>query len=325
MTSDPAGRATNIGGMSSVLRRARKSIGPARRKARQLTSRARMLPSFLIIGAQRAGTTSLAAYVGSHPDVEGPGAADPSLYWVKELHFFDENYWRGTDWYRAFFPLIARQRAARLRGRNLACGEATPYYLFHPAVPERVAETIPDVRLIALLRNPVERAYSHYQHARKLRMEKLSFEEAVEAEPERLAGLDEELRKIRPERTKDGRRVHHHHLHRAYVSRSLYADQLERWLTYFPRDQLLVLRSEDFLARPNETFAEVFAFLGVRPWKVPGYEARNVGSYAPIDPSLRARLEERFAEPNARLAELLGRDFGWAPISEVRQAEPRRA
>ena len=113
MTSDPAGRATNIGGMSSVLRRARKSIGPARRKARQLTSRARMLPSFLIIGAQRAGTTSLAAYVGSHPDVEGPGAADPSLYWVKELHFFDENYWRGTDWYRAFFPLIARQRAAR--------------------------------------------------------------------------------------------------------------------------------------------------------------------------------------------------------------------
>lgn len=314
-----------IGPMSGVLRRARKSVRPAQRSLRHLTSQARMLPTFLIIGAQRAGTTSLAAYVGRHPDVKGPRSADPSLYWVKELHFFDENYWRGTDWYRAFFPLIARERTARLRNRNLACGEATPYYLFHPAVPERVAATIPEVRLIALLRNPVERAYSHYQHARKLGMEKLSFEEAVEAEPQRLSGLDEELRKIRPERKKDGRRTYHHHLHRAYVSRSLYADQLERWFTYFSREQFLVLRSEDFLARPDEAFAQVFSFLGVRPWKVPGYEARNVGSYAPIDPEFRARLEDRFAEPNARLAELLGRDFGWAPIAGASQAEQRSA
>jgi hypothetical protein len=314
-----------IGRMSGVYRRAKKSVRPAQRRIRHLTSQARMLPTFLIIGAQRAGTTSLAAYVGRHPDIEGPRAADPSLYWVKELHFFDENYWRGTDWYRAFFPLIARERAARLRNRNLACGEATPYYLFHPAVPERVAETIPEVRLIALLRNPIERAYSHYQHERRLRLEKLSFEEAIEAEPKRLAGLEEELHKVRPGRTKEGSRVHHHHFHRAYVSRSLYAEQLERWLAHFPREQLLVIRSEDFLVRPDETFAQVFSFLGVRPWKIPSYEARNVGSYAPIDPDFRARLEERFAEPNARLAELLGRDFGWAPVAGASQAEQRSA
>jgi hypothetical protein len=325
MTSEPTRGTAKIGGMSSVLRRAKKRTRPIRRKARRLTSGARMLPSFLIIGAQRAGTTSLFAYVGRHPDVELPRDADASLHWVKELHFFDDNYWRGTDWYRAFFPLVLRQRAARLRGRNLVCGEATPYYLFHPAVPERVAATLPDVRLIALLRNPVERAYSHYQHSRKLKVEKLSFEEAVEAEAARIGGLEEELKKDQPGTTAKGHRAHHHHLHRAYVTRSLYADQLERWLEHFPREQLLVVRSEDFLVQPDETFAQVFGFLGVRPWKVPSYEARNVGSYAPIDPEFRARLEARFAEPNARLSELLGRDFGWAPVAGASQGERRSA
>ena len=276
-----------------------------------------MLPTFLIIGAQRAGTTTLFAHVRRHPDVEPPRADGPSVNSLKELHFFDENYWRGTGWYRAFFPLVASQLAAQLRGRRMICGEATPYYLFHPQVPKRVAETIPNARLIALLRNPVERAYSHYQHERKLGMEDLSFEAAVEAETERLAGLEEALAKVKPERTKEGRRIHHHHFHRAYVNRSLYANQLERWLAYFPREQLLVLRSEDFLARPDETFGEVFAFLGVRPWKVPGYEARNVSSYAPIDPALRARLEQQFAEANARLSQLLGRELAWAPATEA--------
>ena len=204
-------------------------------------------------------------------------------------------------------------------------GEATPDYLFHPAVPERVAATIPDVRLIVLLRNPVERAYSHYQHMRKRQAEKLSFEEAIEAEPQRLAAFDDHLMKVQPDTTKEGYRRHHHHRHRAYVSRSIYADQLERWLAYFPLEQLLVLRSEDFFARPAETFAQVFAFLGVRPWEVPSHEARNVGSYAPIDPAFRSRLEQRFAEPNARLAALLGRDFCWYPAEAAAQAERRSA
>jgi hypothetical protein len=145
-------------------------------------------------------------------------------------------------------------------------------------------------------------------------METLSFEEAVEAEAERLAGLEEALAKVKPERTAEGRRIHHHPFHRAYVSRSLYADQLEHWLAVFRREQLLVLRSEDFLTRPDEIFAEVFAFIGVRPWQVPGYEVRNVGSYAPVDPALRApRADVRRAE--RRPVELLGQDFSWASVT----------
>ena len=286
---------------------------PVRRRARHATRRSRLLPSFLIIGAQRAGTTTLWTYLRRHPDIVGPRTADASVFWPKELHFFDENYWRGVDWYRAFFPLAARQRALRLVGRDVVCGEGTPYYMFHPAVPERVAATLPDVRLVALLRNPVERAYSHYQLMVKTGRENLTFEEAIAAEPERLAGLEEELAKVKPGVDGQGNRRHRHHRHHAYVGRGLYAEQLERWLAHFPREQLLVLRAEDFQARPDEVYERVFSFLGVRPRPVRDYEPRNVASYAPIEPELRARLEERFAQPNARLAGLLGGDFSWDP------------
>jgi hypothetical protein len=303
---------------------------PVRRRFRHATRHRRLFPAFLIIGAQRAGTTTLYTYLRRHPDVTGPRYADSAVFWSKELHFFDENYWRGPDWYRKFFPLESRQRLMRHLGRDLVPGEGTPYYMFHPAVPERVAATLPDVRLIALLRNPVERAYSHYQMMARTGREKLSFEEAIEAEPKRLEGIEELLMEDRPRYGEDGHRRHQHHRHRAYVGRGLYADQLERWLAHVPREQLLVIRSEDFLAKPDETYAQVFDFLQLRPWQVRDYEARNTASYAPIDPDLRARLEARFAEPNARLARLLGREFDWgspgsAPASDDEEGRSREA
>jgi hypothetical protein len=284
---------------------------PFRRRVRYATRRSRTLPTFLIIGAQRAGTTSLFTNMRRHPEVVGPRSADTSIAWWKELHFFDENYWRGTDWYRAFFPLTARGRLSDSLGRRLICGEATPYYLFHPAVPERVAATLPDVRLIALLRNPVERAYSHYQLMRLTGREHLSFADAIEAEDRRLEDVTDELLRDQPSVGEHGNRRHHEHRHRAYVGRGLYAEQLERWFEHFPRDQLLVLRSEDLLTRPDAKYEEVFAFLGVRAWNPGDYISRNVATYAPIEPELRARLEERFAEPNRRLAGLLGPEFTW--------------
>jgi hypothetical protein len=249
--------------------------------------------------------------------------------WPKELHFFDERFSRGVNSYRSFFPLSVARRAARLRGRDLIAGEATPYYLFHPAVPERVAATVPDIRLIALLRDPIERAYSHHQLMYRTGREKLSFEDAVAAETKRLAAAEKHLAGESGEaRTAEGHRIHHHHRHRSYLSRGLYAEQLERWLAHFPREQLLVLRAEDFLARPTEIYAEVVAFLGLRPWLPRDFVHRNLGSYAPIDPTLRARLEEYFAEPNARLARLLGRDFAWgstaSPTEPVDEKRVRR-
>jgi hypothetical protein len=294
--------------------RAKAPLRPVIRRYRLATSRFRILPAFLIIGAQRAGTTSLFHYLSLHPDVAMPSPRAGPVRWAKEPHFFDEKFSQGLDWYRAFFPLAAARDLRRRRGGDLLAGEATPYYLFHPAVPARVAATLPDVRLIALLRDPVERAYSHYHLMERRGRERLSFEAALDAEEERLAQVEHALFEEQEIRTEHGFRAHDHHRHRSYLSRGLYAEQLERWLAYFPRGQLLVLRAEDFLARPAEIYGEVLEFLGLRSWSPSGFGTRNPGgSRAPIDPALRARLEEQLAEPNARLARLLGRDFGWGP------------
>jgi hypothetical protein len=224
----------------------------------------------------------------------------------KELHFFNYEYWRGASWYRSFFPTVAARQRARLSGRNLIAGEATPYYMFHPAVPGRVAEMLPDVRLIVLLRNPVSRAYSHYQKMRRMGFEWLAFEKAIDVEDKRLAGDEERLLADPHYRSK-------HHRRHSYLSRGLYADQLERWFAHFPRDRFLVLLAEDFFARPDEVYAETLDFLDLAPHPLPERRVAEAPAYDPLDPGLRARLEQRFATPNARLALLLGRELWSTP------------
>jgi hypothetical protein len=257
------------------------------------------------------------ASLRKHPDIVGPSRGEDFVILGKEVHFFDKRFHEDLDWYRSFFPLAARQERARRRGRNLVAGESTPYYLFHPEVPARVAASIPDVRLIALLRNPADRAYSHYQHRVRAGREKLSFEKALRAEERRLAGTDDLI--------EIDRKYRRHHFHRAYFRRGLYAEQLERWFEHFPREQLLIIRAEDYFARTAEIHDEVLQFLGVRPKQLKKVIHRNNASlyYPPMDPGVRAELEARYAEPNARLERLLGREFGWGPSPA--EIEPRSA
>ena len=268
--------------MPSTLERA---VRRARISYRGATGSLRPLPGFLIVGAQRAGSSSLFSYVIAHPQVAAPTH--------KELHFFDNNYFRGLPWYRRHFPLSLRRGSPRLTG------EASPYYLFHPAVPERVKATLPDVRLIAVLRDPVERAYSQYQHAVRDGHETLSFEDALEREDERLAGERERLEQ-------DPRYLSVAHRHFSYRTRGLYAEQLEHWYATFPREQLLVLRSEDLFADPDGKLQGVYAFLGLEPFSLPSYPALNQRPYEPMSDEARAFLTEAYREPNRRLEELLG-------------------
>jgi hypothetical protein len=265
--------------------------------------RRRSLPGFIVIGAQRSGTTSLFHYLCRHPQIAGSP--------VKEVHFFDHQFWRGVDWYRSYFPTVAAQARARNGGGGeLVGGEATPYYLFHPAVPARLAATVPDVRLVAILRNPVDRAYSHYWRSIDCRVERLSFVEALAAETGRLEGEEKKLM-ARP------RYRSFNHRHRAYAARGLYAEQLERWFAHFPREQVLVIRAEDFFARPSEVYADILEFLGVAPFDPAGFTARNPKDYEPLSDDLRELLEQRFAEPNEHLAELLGTDVWWPTPARV--------
>lgn len=267
---------------------------PARKLARnaiwgfgRATARWRPLPDFLVLGAQKAGTTALYAYLRWHPAITGPS-------W-KEVSFFDRHWWRGESWYRGQFPLRS--------GRRLV-GEASPSYLFHPLAPERVRALVPDARLVAVLRNPVDRAYSHYQHEVSLGREPLSFEAALDAEEERTRGEVERL-------VADPRAFSPAWWSHTYVARGLYAEQLERWLAVVPPEQLLTLRSEDLREQPEATYGEILAFLGAPAHSLPEYPRVFERDYGPMSPDTRAMLVERFAEPNRRLEELLGRPLGW--------------
>ena len=268
-----------------------RALTRVRRTYRELTVGLRLLPGFLIIGAARAGTTSLHAYLMRHPSVGAPTH--------KELHFFDLNFDRGLEWYRRHFPAaLPGNRSGTLTG------EASPYYLFHPAVPARVKDTLPDVRLVTLVRNPVDRAYSQHQLAQRHGRDELSFEDAIAAEPGRLEG---EVERMMTDASYDGVSYRHH----SYLARGLYAEQLERWYEHFTREQLLVLRSEDLFADPPAAVAQVLRFLELPPYELGEYCAYNQKPYDGLAPDTREELRRYFTEPNRRLEQLLGRDLDW--------------
>jgi sulfotransferase family protein len=266
------------------------------------TSGRRMLPDYVIAGAQRAGTTSLHRHLLGHPNVAR------ALLGLKGMHYFSTNYSRGFSWYRSHFPTnAAKARFEAANGSKLVAGEGSPYYLFHPLALERMADALPDAKVIVMLRDPVARAYSHYQHMLFEGLERVgSFEEALALEPERLEG---EVDKI----LADPRYRSFHHQHHSYVARGHYAEQITKLWSLYPREQTLILRSEDFLADPAAGLAETVEFLGLPAFEFPAeLREHNVGRYPKIDPDAKARLAEHFREPNERLYALLGRDMGWA-------------
>lgn len=244
------------------------------------TAHKRVLPDFIIIGAQRGGTTSLYRYLVEHPDI-GPAHC-------KEVHYFDRYYDRGMDWYLAHFPE---------RGEYAVAGEASPYYLFHPQVPERIRADVPHAKFIALLRNPIDRAYSQYQMNLRKGNEPLSFEEAIAREPERLAASDD---------PRDLSWRHH-----SYLSRGLYADQLRRWLEIFPREQFMIIQSEAFYAEPEQTLHRVQEFVGLPAHTPARFKAFHYSEYPEMAPELLSQLKEHFAPHNRDLYDLLGVDYGW--------------
>lgn len=239
-----------------------------------LTAALRALPDFLIIGAQKSGTT----------------------------------------WYRAhFYAAWQRLWREQSQGRRPITGEASPYYLFYPHAPARVQAMLPQVKLIILLRNPIDRAYSHYHHQVARGREPLAFEDALAAEPARLAG---ETTKI----LTDEQYVSFNHVHFSYQARGLYVDQLMAWAKLFPPEQMLILNAEAFFQAPAAVFNQVTTFLGLPAYAIGGWPKRNRGSYAPMAPATQQRLAAYFAPHNQRLYDYLGAAFPWekAPSGEVR-------
>ncbi len=250
---------------------------------RRLTAPLRALPDFLIVGEMKCGTSSLFDHLRRHSLVAPPLR--------KELHYFGHGvrHGKGEGWYRAHFP-----RRARLRGGALT-GEATPGYLYEPGAAERLAALIPRARLIVLLRDPVERAISHYYHELRMGREHLPIAEAMRLEETRLA-----------EARAAGEEGMETLLHASYKDRGRYADSLGRLFRLFPREQVLVMDGETLFRDPAAAVTRVSKFLGLPAAEVPHLPARNRGlNREPVDPELRAELEEFFRPHQARLSALL--------------------
>jgi len=264
---------------------------------RVLTSPIRVMPDFLIIGAAKCGTTSLYSYLIQHPCVA------PAF--KKEVYFFDDKFRRGFTWYRSQFPTCFEKYYARQIGRkDFVTGEATPCYLFHPHVPKRIFERIPKVKLIVLLRNPVNRAYSYYNMKVRQGYETLSFQEAIEREQQRLCG---ELEKM----LEDENYFSFNRQHYSYLSRGIYVDQLKTWVNFFSEEQFLILKTEDFYRDPSKVFKQVLEFLSLPSWELKEYKKLNYVPYPKMDATTRKCLIEYFEPHNQRLYEFLGVNFGW--------------
>ena len=264
------------------------------------TASARVLPEFLIIGAAKCGTTSLYNYLIQHPSVFAS--------FNKEVHFFDYYHHKGESWYRSHFPTQQQvKRREQQTGQHCMTGESSPYYLAHPLSPERVKSLLPEVRLICMLRNPVDRAISSFYNQVRLGIEPLSdFEEAVQREDQRIEGHEQRLRN-------DPSYSSFAHKYFSYVRRGCYAEQLENWYRIFPREQILVLQSEPFYADPGPYFKEVVQFIGLQPWEPKAYKVFNAGGgYGKMSDGLRSRLLDFYRPHNERLFEQIGKRFeGW--------------
>lgn len=264
---------------------------------KKLTNPIRPLPNFIIIGAQKAGTTSLYKYLIQHPFVKSPI--------TKELHFFDTNFGRGLNWYRSQFPLLFNLPNTS-NHHNFITGEASPAYIFHPYSAKRIAATIPNVKLILLLRNPVDRAYSQYNMQKARGRETLSFAEAIEKEEERLKG---ELEKILEHEYTTY--YSYNYFAYSYLSRGIYINQIKDWVNLFPKEQLLILKSEDLFSNTNTVFEQVVNFLNLPQFELPDFKKYNAISYVELDGNIRKDLINYFHPHNEALYEYLGRDFGW--------------
>ena len=262
---------------------------------RLVTSPLRKFPDFIIIGAAKSGTTSLYDYIGQHPEIDFLANYKGKSSLEKEIYFFDERFQLGRFWYKSHFSFIFSKKKI---------GEATPNYLHHPLAPDRIKKTIPNCKFIIILRNPVDRAYSDYNMKIRLNMEKLSFEDAIKLEEERLSGEREKI-------LNNERYFSHNLTIYSYLNRGIYIDQIKTWTKLFPKKKILILQTEELELNPNKVLKQVFEFLNLHDFEVKNMTRKNTGSYKMMNPKTREWLIEYFKPHNERLYKYLGQNMCW--------------
>ena len=236
-------------------------------------------PQFAVIGTQKGGTTSLYYYMTQHPQVLTPIK--------KEIHFWSSYFELGLDWYLSHFPPTSSEQ-------NFLSGEASTNYFDFDCVPDRMYRFLPQTKLIILLRNPVDRAISHYYHSVREGWEHRSFEDAIERQMQKFD------RDCDPWNQQGN-----------YLTRGMYVTFIKKWMEVFPANQLLILNSQDFYENPGNTLTQVFEFLDIPDRKVQDSKKYNAGSYASINPSVYQQLRDYYQPYNRELEDYLGMKFSW--------------
>jgi hypothetical protein len=278
---------------------------PVRRSGRQaalgagrLTAKLRVEPSFLMVGAQRAGTTSLFRALMAHPNILRP-------VMHKGVNYFDVNPDKSWNWYLGHFPLQASAKRKAAAGQDSAAVfEASGYYMFHPHAARRIAEALPSIKIVAMLRDPVERAYSAYKHEFARGFETETFERALELEERRIAP---ELKRMLEDPTYQSRTYRH----QAYRLRGQYAEQLAAFSDLLGPERVHVVESERFFTDPEDEFSGLLRFLRLPVVMPPSFDRFNARPGSPLSPVLEAELRAHFAPHNEALATFLGKPLTW--------------
>ena len=257
-------------------------------------------PDFIIAGAQRCGTTSLFRALSQHP------AMMPNVINAKGVHYFDTSYQQDEAWYFAHFPSQKeRDNHAANVGHCAIVGEASPYYLFHPAGAERMAQTVPHAKIIVLLRDPVKRAISHHLHMVWEGHESVEdIDTALDLESSRLDGLEQHL-------VSDRSFVSRPHQHYSYMARGHYAAQLERLYAHYDRESVLVLATEQLIKDSKTSLGKIQSFIGLEPDPAIDLEKRNASPKFEPRPETLDRLASEFAESNNRLRSMVDFEVAW--------------
>lgn len=266
------------------------------------TTRVRALPDFLLVGAQRCGTTSLFRALEQQDQIMRPT-------FNKGINYFDLNYSRGERWYRAHFPM-RRQPKKGTQQRRVAF-EASGYYMFHPLAPERIAQDLPSVKIVAMLRDPVERAYSAWKHESARGYDDLSFEDAITRESERTFG--ERGRMIADPRYQSFAYRHH-----SYTARGRYTSQLRQFYDRFPSSNIHVVYSENFFTEPSREFGLLADFLGLHLTSETQFDKHNARPSGPMPGGTREMLSEIYADEANELELLVGRRPPWRVPDAIR-------
>jgi hypothetical protein len=248
-----------------------------------------LLPSFFIVGAQKAGTSSLAFDLSKHPKILAPKQ--------KEIYFFNNNHFnkKGMEWYSTHFS--QKKEPAEITF------DATANYLESDVAPERIKETFPNAKIVILLRNPIDRAYSHYKMAVKLGFEKLSFEDALDIEDDRLAYATEHYV---PEHKHD-----YVFQRLAYRTKGIYVNFLKNWMRVFSPEELLVIQSEVYFKNPAPVYNLILEKLGVNPFNLESFNLLNKGIDKQLSFDTRKKLMQFYEPHNEELYKLLGKKYNW--------------